>query len=275
MFTAVRLGGTVGNPFRLSNGLLDTMAYLALLFGIALLILLITLAAARFARNRLRQTLQRAGLQVNVVVLLSRALAALVWLLGVILVLDLFGVGLTPLAALVGVLGLAASLSLQSLLQNLVAGVYLLAERPFHINDVIAVVGPNGANHQGRVLDIQMRTTILRSLEDETILIPNSTMFSGVVTNRTAVGAYVRQVTVTLPREMDVTRVRETLLPLLAGRPPVLAHPRPQLRVARVTKDDWSGHLRFWSQEPDAVSETIWAVSQAFPQAVVEAEGGT
>lgn len=235
----------------------------------SLVIIVLTFVLSRFASGRMRGTLAGGGIDVNVAILLARTVWVAVWILGFLLVLYQFGIGLTPLAAVVGVLGLAASLSLQTVLQNLVAGVYLLAERPFQIGDFIAVVGPVGANHEGRVEDIQMRTTHLRNRDDELILVPNSAVFSGVVTNRTAIGGCVRHLSVTFPRAVDVESARATIVPLLQQLPAVLPAPTPLLRVDRVEADTWTGALSLWARSLDVDSEAIWAIGQAYPDACV------
>jgi small conductance mechanosensitive channel len=238
----------------------------------SLAIVVITFGFSRLASMRLRGTLIRGGFAVNVSILLARVVWLAVWIVGFLLVLYQFGIGLTPLAALIGVLGLAASLSLQTLLQNLVAGVYLLAERPFLIGDFIAVVGPGGVNHEGRVEDIQMRTTHLRNRDNELILMPNSAVFSGVVTNRTAVGGCVRHLKVTFPREVDVEAARSAIVPLLQGLPAVLPAPAPHLRVESVEAGTWTGALSLWGRTLDVDSDAIWAIGQAFPDASVSEE---
>jgi small conductance mechanosensitive channel len=235
----------------------------------ALIVVVLTLILSHLARRRLRGGLLRAGFQLNIAILLARFLWLGVWAVGILVVLYYLGIGFTPLAAFVGVVGLAASLSLQQVLQNMVAGVYLLAERPFQIGDYVSVVGPAGVNHQGRVEDIQIRTTLLRSPDDELILVPNSSIFGGVVTNRSAVGGQVSHVTIAFPRETDPNAVRDQVLPLLHGLPAVLATPQPELRVDKVSKDDWTACLSFWAGTSNASSDVVWAIAHAFPQATV------
>lgn len=232
-------------------------------------IIAITYAGSRIASGRLRGALVRGGFQANVAILLARGLWLTIWIIGFLLVLTQVGTGLTPLTAVVGVLGLAASLSLQQVLQNLVAGIYLLAERPFQLGDFIAVVGPAGVNHEGRVEDIQMRTTQLRNRDNELILVPNSAIFAGVVTNRTEVGGFVRHVTVTFPRQTDVESIKQQLLPLLRTLPSVLPSPQPVLRVDKVGVDTWTACLSIWASNREAESDTVWALSQTFPDARV------
>jgi small conductance mechanosensitive channel len=237
-------------------------------------VLAVTYVISRLLSGRVRAGLERTGFQVNVAILLSRTLWLTLWIVGVLLVLYQFGIGLTPLTAFVGIMGLAASLALQTVLQNLVAGVYLLAERPFAIGDFISVVGPLGVNHEGRVEDIQMRTTHLRSRDGELILVPNSGIFSGVITNRTATGGFVRHLTVTFPRDTDIDDARARILPILSDLPSILPSPEPRLWVDRVGKDDWTACLSLWAASPGAESTAVWAIAQIFPDAIVN-DGGT
>lgn len=236
---------------------------------VTVLVVVATFALSRFGSSRFRGGLERGGLQANVAILLARLLWIAIWLLGFGIILYVLGVGLTPFAALVGIVGLAGSLALQQVLQNLVAGVYLLAERPFEIGDKILVVGPVGANHEGTVEDIQMRTTHLRNVQGELILIPNSAIFGGIVTNRTAVGGYASQVTVTFPRTTDPDEVRSRMAPLLQDLPGVMETPSAELNVDKVGKDDWTANILFWVDRNDATARVVWALASAFPDATV------
>lgn len=241
--------------------------------GVIVLTIVATAAVSRIARHRLSGGLQRGGLQVNVALLLARLLWMAIWAIGFAVVLYAFGVGLGPLAAFIGVVGLAASLALQQLLQNLVAGIYLLAERPFRIGDLIAVVGPAGANHEGTVEDIQMRTTRLRGRNDELILVPNASIFGGVVTNRTAIGAYAAHLSLVFPRDQDPDNLQKQVIPIVESVPGVLNSPQPQIQIDKVSSDEWTASLVFWAERPDASSSAAWAIASAMPHVSVDTVG--
>lgn len=262
------------SPFPTWDQLLHRAGDLFPAIAWSLVIVGVTYIVSRLASDRLRGTLERGGFKINVAILLARSAWLGLWVVGLLLVASEFGVGLTPLGAAIGVVGLAASLSLQQVLQNLVAGVYLLAERPFAIGDYIAVVGPAGVNHDGRVEDIQMRTTHLRNRDNELILVPNSAIFGGVVTNRTAVGGFVQHVNVTFPRDVDLELTRQRLMPILQQLPSVLSHPQPHLRVDTVTGDSWTACLSIWARGFEAESDAVWAICQSFPDASVN-DGGS
>ena len=89
------------------------------------------------------------------------------------------GVPWPTVVALAGVLGLAASLALQDVLKNFVAGVYLLVERPFRIGESIKV-----KEFSGSVETIDVRTTVLRTPEGDAIMVPNAILFAEIILNR-------------------------------------------------------------------------------------------
>jgi small conductance mechanosensitive channel len=247
----------------------DSLPGLSVSIAKALAILVVTFLISRIVAGRSRAVFTRGGVPVAASILLSRVAWSVAWIVGIVWTFYAVGRDLSPLAAFIGVVGLALSLSLQAVMQNLVAGIYLLIEQPFAIGDTIQVVGPNGANHEGTVEDIEMRITRLRSRDDELIMMPNSSIFGGVVTNRTAVGGYAAHVNVTFPRTSEPEIVQLRLFPVLTAVPSILRHPPPTLRVDTVGESTWNGSLVFWSATPEAVSSAVWAVGKQFPEATI------
>jgi small conductance mechanosensitive channel len=268
------MGIAIPNPLTSHNVYVQIAVVVAEVIGVTILILAATFIAARFFSTRLRRQLQRTGVTINVAILLARAGWIGIWIAGIGALLYYYGVSPTPLAAFIGVVGLAASLSLQQVLQNLVAGIYLLAEHPFAIGDIVAVVGPTGLNHVGKVEDIQMRTTHLRSLDDETILVPNAAIFSGVITNRSVTGGHAVHTTVIFPRSLDIEEARSGTMGVLGATHPVLRYPAPEFRVTCMSKETWTAVITFWAERLDAASDVIWALGRQFPDAQVNAQDG-
>ncbi|MEW6232558.1 MAG: mechanosensitive ion channel domain-containing protein [Chloroflexota bacterium] len=145
----------------------------------ALLVALLTLVAARLARDALTRALSRTKADPNAALLVGRVVYWAILALGAGWVLTIFGVEWTALVATFGVLGLAAGLALQDVLRNLVAGLYLLMERPFRIGDHIVL-----KDHQGQVTDVRLRTTHLHTPDDREVIIPNITVFAEIIVNR-------------------------------------------------------------------------------------------
>jgi small-conductance mechanosensitive channel len=106
-----------------------------------------------------------------------------VLLIGLLMALGAFGIAWTTVVALAGVFGLAASLALQDVLKNFVAGVYLLVERPFRVGEEIKV-----REYVGRVETIDVRTTAIRTADGDLAMVPNAILFAEIILNRGARG---------------------------------------------------------------------------------------
>ena len=102
-----------------------------------------------------------------------------VWTIGGLVLLNSLGVAITPLLTALGVGGLAVALALQDTLSNLFAGVHILASRKVLPGDFIQL--DNGK--QGYVVDTNWRSTTIRQLPDNILVVPNATLASSIVTN--------------------------------------------------------------------------------------------
>lgn len=96
--------------------------------------------------------------------------AASLWALSVL------QVYFATLATILGTVGLAVSLASQDLIKNLVAGVYLLLEHPFGVGDELTI-----GNYTGKVMIIDLRTTMLHTDDNQDVLVPNTLIMSQVV----------------------------------------------------------------------------------------------
>ncbi|MBI2971655.1 MAG: mechanosensitive ion channel family protein [Candidatus Aenigmarchaeota archaeon] len=111
--------------------------------------------------------------------LLNKIIKVLVYAIVLILVLDHFGVEITPLVASLGIGGLAIALALQPTLSNFFAGTYIMSEGAIKVGDFIEL--ENGA--KGYVEEIGSRSTKIRTLPNNTLIIPNAKLADTMITN--------------------------------------------------------------------------------------------
>lgn len=161
--------------------LADVALPLALRAVAGLVILLVVWRVANLLRQWFHRACAPAALDPNLQLLLGRVVYLGALGVGVIWALGIVGISTATLLAAVGVAGLAITLALQDVLRNFFAGVYLLFERPFRIGDEITV-----KDIRGRVVDVGIRTTSLRTEEGVLVLIPNAVLLAEVVCNRSA-----------------------------------------------------------------------------------------
>ncbi|HLG72798.1 MAG TPA: mechanosensitive ion channel domain-containing protein [Chloroflexota bacterium] len=152
-------------------------------FLLAVLEAIVIVVLVVFAGRRM-QAAWRGGrlgrsMDANLGILIGRLSYLIALALGVIWIAYLFGIQLTGLLTFLGALSLAVTFAIQDVLKNLVAGMYLLWERPFVIGDAIKVKDVSGA-----VEDIRVRTTVLRAENGQLVVVPNAVLFTEIVINR-------------------------------------------------------------------------------------------
>lgn len=155
----------------------------SLLVGATQTIAIVALAfvAARLARRNISRNLTRSTIDPNIAALATNLAVVGIYVLGITLILGVFGASWTAMLTVIGASTVAISLALQDLLKSYVAGVYLLLERPFAVGDRIRV-----KEVEGDVEGIELRTTLLRTNRGDVVTVPNATVFAEVVTNRSA-----------------------------------------------------------------------------------------
>src|SRR6266404_164685 len=95
------------------------------------------------------------------------------------IVLGLF-VAITPILTALGVGGLAVALALQDTLSNLFAGLHLLADKPIRVGDYVRL---SAESVEGYVVDVGWRSTRIRMLQNNVVVVPNKRVAESVITN--------------------------------------------------------------------------------------------
>lgn len=114
--------------------------------------------------------------------LIAGTVIALIYVVAGLLVLSLWGVQITPLLAALGVGGIALGLGLQETLTNLFAGLHLVSDEPITTGDYIVL--KDGT--EGFVYDIGWRSTRLKTVQNNVVIIPNGILAQSVIENKSA-----------------------------------------------------------------------------------------
>jgi len=104
---------------------------------------------------------------------------AVIFALGILIVLQTLGISITPLLTALGVGGLAVALALQDTLSNLFAGLHIIISKQVRVGDFVKLE----TGEEGYVTDITWRNTTIRMLPNNIIVIPNNKLASSIVTN--------------------------------------------------------------------------------------------
>ena len=114
----------------------------------------------------------KVGISHDFAPMLSRILKILIYTIGIIIVLDRFGIEITPLITALGIGGLAVALALKDTLANFFAGLYLLSDKPIKIGEYISIDSEQSPI-KGFVEEVGWRTTRIRTRGNFTYYIPN------------------------------------------------------------------------------------------------------
>jgi small conductance mechanosensitive channel len=140
---------------------------------------------------------------------LTWAAIVLIWAIAAFQVLNVLGVPITGLVAPATVLGVGLGFGAQRVVQDVLAGFFIIAERQYGFGDVVAItVTGSSADAQGTIEDVTLRITRLRSANGEVITVPNGQIAKVVNLSRDWARAVVD---VPVPASADVNKVNEIL----------------------------------------------------------------
>jgi small-conductance mechanosensitive channel len=236
----------------------------------ALAVLVVTLVA-RVSLGAANRALGRTRAHVNARLLIDRVITFLFLLLAAIWVLSIFGIQLTAVVTVLGVVGLAVSLALQDVLKNLVAGLYILVERPFAIGEQIEF-----KTFSGVVETIELRITALRTAGGQRVIIPNAMLFAETLVNRSAYGRQLARLRIVVPLESGTdgkSVVEETAAALRSAAPTTTGAsgaPEPSVYVESLTAEKLTLRAELWTADARATAPDVaWALRARIPRAEI------
>ena len=144
-----------------------------------IIILSITIATANLLGKIFRNYVQKLDLPIPTTGLAYGLLKVTILIIGFLIILSTLGISITPLITALGVGGLAVALALQDTLANLFAGIHILMEKSIRVGDFVKLE----TGQEGYIEDITWRTTRVRMLPNNIVVIPNNKLAQSVVIN--------------------------------------------------------------------------------------------
>jgi len=231
----------------------------------ALVVAAVALLIARAVRGVTMRALARNRAQANVTVLLGNLAQLTVIVVGVLLILAIYTQGAFGwILTSFSVVGIVIGLSLQDILKNFFAGVWVLVERPFRIGDSIEVSG-----YSGTVEEIAFRTTQLRTDDGREVIVPNGTFMTSAVVNLTRFPTRRASAWLVLPADEKAITAEEIRAALLKADG-VSPEPPPSVELRSVADGKAQYLVSFWAANRDAaLAPALRALRARFPQGEV------
>ncbi len=241
----------------MSNNLekyLDQLVALAVQYGSKLLLALMVLVVGWWLVARLlrvmARAMKRAEIEPTLAGFLSNFIGIALKVVLLVIVASMVGVETASLIAMLGAAGLAVGLALQGSLANFAGGVLILFFRPFRVGDVIEAEG-----HVGRVRQIQIFNTILTTMDNQRVIIPNASLSNGCVKNLFVEETRRVDLTFGISYEDDILKAKQILKNVLDANALVLEDPAPDIYVSEHADSSINFLVRPWCR-----SEHYWDV---------------
>jgi small conductance mechanosensitive channel len=239
---------------RSTAALLPGLAVALILFGLGLLI-------ARGVRAAVRRTAALRDASPGSAAVLGRIAGGVTVLVSFLIAASVAfpSVSAADLFNLLGIGGVAIGFAFRDVLQNLLAGILILLTRPFVIGDQI-----RAGSYEGTVEDVWVRATVLRTYDNQRVLIPNATLFVDKITVITAHDKRRLAFPLTIGNGDDMAKARRVIVEALRGTEGVLADPPPEALVTGLGAAGVDMTARLWIDPPrrrDAVDALDHAIS--------------
>jgi small-conductance mechanosensitive channel len=257
--------------------ILDTIAYgdtILNLLWIAVCLMVAVLVAKVVAINikrSIKDRMDRDRLEI-----ITKVVYYMIITIAVLLIIPDLGIDLSGLLVAGGVVGIVIGFASQSIVGNLISGLFLMFERPIKIGDQLRV-----DDISGFVEDIHIVSTIVRTYNGLYVRIPNEKVFTGIITNYVANIARRFEYVIGIRYSDDADLAIEIIKDLIEEQPFALKNPSPQVFVDNLGANSVNLHVRIWAPATewyDLKMEMLWEIKKtleengieiAFPQRVV------
>lgn len=225
-------------------------------FGIDVLLALVAFFVGgriiRWIRKLVRRSFDRTHADAGVAQFIDSMLKFGLYALLIFIIATNFGIESSSIAALIASAGVAVGLALQGSLSNFAGGILILLLKPFAVGDYIIVTQEN---IEGTVKEIQIFYTKLATVDNQTVVVPNSILTNNSLTNVTARPERQLDLKVGIAYDSDLKKAKSLIEDMLTNDPCVIQDEEIKVFVAALAESAVMIGLRAWVK-----TEEYWAV---------------
>ncbi|MGF1522271.1 MAG: mechanosensitive ion channel family protein [Leptolyngbyaceae cyanobacterium] len=244
------------------------IAYLPALFS-AIVVLVVTRYSITPARRLTRVVTERLTSNFSLQLLAVKVVSVAVWIFGILFACLLIfpDLGLGDIIALLGLSSVAVGFAFQDIFKNFLAGILLLLNQPFQVNDQIVV-----SDYEGTVETIDIRSTRIRNYQGEIIIIPNSVVFTNSIEVLTQRPHRRTDLAIGLDYNTPLPKARQLLQETAAKVQGVLADPEVEVDIVGFGGSSIDFVVRYWTRPTKVVvrrtqTQVIMALKEACDKA--------
>jgi small conductance mechanosensitive channel len=222
---------------------------------------------SRLVRQPAKNALQKAGLAPALISLLVDSLMRYtIMAFALVMALGQLNVDVTAAVAGLGIAGVAIGFAAQDSVANVISGFLIFLDKPFQAGDWVDVV-----DHQGRVVEITLRSTRIRTPSNTYVVIPNKMIIDQVLVNHSKHGETRLNIAIGIAYKEHIPQAREVLLRAIKGVDNVLPDPPPTVVVMECGDSSINLEMRPWIGDANHGAPVTCAVVEAAKLALDEA----
>lgn len=229
----------------LTNILVQLTAFLPKLFT-ALVILIIGIVLIKIVVKLTSKALSKSRLDLSLHAFFRSSIKVLMYALVAIICASSLGIQTGSFLAVLGAVGLAASLAVKDSLANLASGLLILITHPFRVGDFIETDGVSG-----KVTEIGLIYTRLNTPDNKQIFLPNGTVTTAKIINYSAEETRRLDLTFSIGYSDDVDHAKSLLADIVTKHPLTLHNPDPIIRVCSHSANSVDIATRVWVKTDD------------------------
>jgi small-conductance mechanosensitive channel len=246
------------------NSLLDLLNYQLFPLGqskvtpmgvitFAVMMLVLIVISGKLKKLLVGHLLARTPLQPAARTAIGTITRYLILFVGFVIILQVVGIDLTAFNVIAGAVGIGIGLGLQNIANNFISGLIILFERPIKVGDIVELEKANG-----EVVAIGPRATRIRTYDNITIIVPNSTFISENVINWTYAGTSMRfRIPLIVTLDSDVILVDRLMCESARENENVDKDPEPATILSKVDANGMHFELRAWTTSRNGVPSQL------------------
>ena len=247
--------------------LMDTVLAWAPKLVAAILTLMIGFWIVGMIGKAVGKSMEKSGLDKDLIPFIKSLISVLLKVMVVITAAGVVGVEVTAFAALIAGAGLAIGAAMSGTLSHFAAGVMVLIFKPYRVGDLVDIQGTVGT-----VKEIQVFNTVIDSLDNKKVIMPNGIATSGIMTNLSANGKLRVDLNVAMPYEEDFDKVQGIIKKALDKVPNKLSD-EPTIEIEKFDENNvllavrpYASDANYWGVYFNSYKE----IKKAFGEAGIE-----
>lgn len=182
-------------------------------------------------------------------------------------VLDQVGVNVAVLVGGLGIAGVIAGFAARDSLENFISGITILVDKPFRVGDYIEI-----DDEYGQVDEITLRSTRIRTVRNEVMVLPNVQMITQRLVNHTKRNVLRVDIPFGIAYKEYPEEAREAVLPLTDGDDRILSEPSPSVVVTEMSDSSVNMIFRFYLRDPNQEVPMRWEYTEKVREALRDAD---